>query len=108
MRKMAEEWDIHIRCPLFLTKKAVEFCESVSGQSLYSESGPLWEIFCVLDSAADCPMIGSGSPMVSRIPFEVMFGTSTIAPCLCLNLAWSTVDTDDPRPAFTVMLPEED
>jgi len=108
IQRMSDEWDICFMPPVFLTQNAIKVCEIASGCGLYAEQGPLWAIFCVLDHATDCPLLGWGSPMVTRIPFEVSFGTSTIAPCVCLNLAWSTVDTDDPQPSFTVMLPEED
>jgi hypothetical protein len=107
IKKTNEDWDLIFDAPLFLTKKAFELCESVSGRSLYTEQGPLWEILCVLDHAFDCPILGCGSPMVTRLPIEVKFGTSATAPRVCLNIAWSTLDIDDPQPAFTVMLPEE-
>jgi hypothetical protein len=108
MKKTKEDWDIVFDSPLFLTNKAVELCKSISGRSLFTEQGPLWAILWVLDSALDCPIFGCGSPMVTRFPFEVNFGTSATPLRVWLNLAWSTLDIDDPQPAFTVMLPEED
>ena len=108
IQQMREDWDIVFECPVFLTRKAIETCEIASGRSLYADTGPLWSIFCVLDHACDCPVLGRGSPTITRIPFEVSFGIGATTPCVCLNLSWSTTDIDDQRPSFTVMLPEED
>lgn len=101
---MHEQWDIIVDCPVFLTKNALQVYDIAERCC----ADVLLNIFCALDSAADCPLIGRGSPMVTRIPFQVSFGPGGTAPHVWLNLAWSTADIDDPTPSLTILMPDEE
>jgi hypothetical protein len=103
IKQMNEDWGTLIDCPVFLTKSAIEACETASGRSRYDDMGPARYIIHILDDASECILFGWGSPMVTRIPIQASFATGSVN----LNLAWSTVDVDDHRSSFTVMLPEE-
>lgn len=104
MQQMRERWSITTESPVFLRKSVIEACEIASGRSIHNDTAPLERIICALDEATECTLLGWGSPIVSRIPFEVSIRSKSV----CLNLAWSTADIDDPQSSFTVMLPQED
>jgi hypothetical protein len=102
IRQMHDDWDMLLPSYLFLTNKVIETWEIPIHGTGSDEKGRLWDIANVLDNA-----IGSWVSPLTRISFRVRFGTEGRTPIARLDIAWTTLDTDDPRPAFTVMLPEE-
>jgi hypothetical protein len=102
--KTAEE--AGIRFPVFITRNAFEHCVTVpphvTGQD---ESGRLWDVVWMLRFA-----ILRARPGVDRIPVALYVRNSDHEPARLTKLVavCSALDIDDPSPAITVMLPEED
>jgi hypothetical protein len=102
--KTAEE--AGIRFPVFITRNAFEHCvtvpPNVTGQD---ESGRLWDVVWMLRFA-----ILRARPGVDRIPVALYVRNSDHEPARLTKLVavCSALDIDDPSPAITVMLPEED
>ena len=95
-----------IRFPVFLTRSVYEtFVTVPPGVSCQDEEGRLWDIVWMLRHA-----IQRGRAGASRLPVQLYVRNSNetgpeqvqlVAECGALDFA-------DPRPAITVMLPEED
>jgi hypothetical protein len=102
--KTAEE--AGIRFPVFITRNAFEHCvtvpPNVTGQN---EAGRLWDVVWMLRFA-----ILRARPGVDRIPVALYVRNSDHEPARLTKLiaTCGAVDIDDPSPAITVMLPEED
>jgi hypothetical protein len=94
-----------IRFPVFITRTAfdayVTVPPNVSGQD---EAGRLWDILWMLRFA-----IRKAAQGQSRLPFALYVRNDNHQPKLVkLVAACGALDIDDPRPAITVMLPDED
>jgi len=94
-----------IRFPVFLTRAVFESFvavpEGVSGQD---EAGRLWDIVWMLRHA-----IRRAAPGQDRLPFALYVRNDNRGPKLVkLIAACGPLDIDDPQPAITVMLPDED
>ena len=95
-----------IRFPVFLTRTVYEkFVIVPPGVSCQDEEGRLWDIVWMLRHA-----IQQGRAGASRLPVQLYIRNSNdkgpeqvqlVAECGALGF-------DDPRPAITVLLPEED
>ena len=93
-----------ITFPVFLTRSVfdayVNVTEGVTGQD---ESGRLWDIVWMLRFA-----IKSSHPGSDRIPVELYVRNNNRAPKLVRLVATcGALDMDNPQPAITVMLPDE-
>ena len=94
-----------IRFPVFFTRTAfdayVTVPPNVSGQD---EAGRLWDVVWMLRFA-----IRKAQPGQARLPFALYVRNDNCRPRLVkLIAACGALDTDDPQPAITVMLPDED
>ena len=95
-----------IKVPVFVTAGVfwdyVDVPEGVTGQD---EKGRLWDILWMLHLA-----IRRAAAGVSRITFELFVRNSDEKPAELVTLVaeLSPMDFDDPTPAITVMLPDED
>jgi hypothetical protein len=94
------------RFPVFLTDTVyAEYVKVPEGLSCQDEDGRLWDILTMLHHA-----IRNTPEGIDRIPF--MFYVQDEegkSPALAtLHAVCSAKDIDDPSPAITVMLPEED
>jgi len=102
--KTAEE--AGIRFPVFITRGVYEHCvavpPNVTGQD---EAGRLWDVVWMLRFA-----IIRSTPGTSRLPFALYVRNSDKHPARLTKLIATAgaVDVDDPVPAITVMLPDED
>jgi hypothetical protein len=102
--KVAEE--AGIRFPVFLTRgvydKYVTVPAGVTGQD---EAGRLWDIVWMLRFA-----IIRAKPGVTRVPVALYVRNSDSHPARLVKLIATAgaVDIDDPAPAITIMLPDED
>ena len=94
-----------IRFPVFLTRsvydKFVTVPDGVAGQD---ESGRLWDIVWMLRDAIRRSRSGS-----DRIPVTLYVrNTNRSQKLVTLTAVCGPLDIDDPQPAITVMLPDED
>ena len=94
-----------IRFPVFLTRSVfdayVTVPPNVSGQDA---AGRLWDIVWMLRFA-----IRKARPGQSRLPFALYVRNDNLAPRLVNLVAMcGPLDIDDPQPAITVMMPDED
>ena len=94
-----------IRFPVFLTRAVfdsfVAVTEGVTGQD---EAGRLWDLVWMLRHA-----IRRSHPGRARVPVALYVRNDNRAPKLVkLIAACGPLDMDDPQPAITVMLPDED
>ena len=94
-----------IKFPVFLTRSVfdafVTVPPNVSGQD---EAGRLWDIVWMLRFAIDKAAQGR-----NRLPFALYVRNDNRAPRLIKLIATcGPLDMNDPQPAITVMLPDED
>jgi hypothetical protein len=94
-----------IRFPVFITRTAfdayVTVPPDVSGQD---EAGRLWDIVWMLRFAIRKAAAGQ-----DRLPFALYVRNDNRAPRLVKLIATcGALDIDDPQPAITVMMPDED
>ena len=94
-----------IRFPVFITRTAfdayVTVPPNVSGQD---EAGRLWDVVWMLRFA-----IRKAAQGHSRLPFALYVRNDNRAPRLVKLIATcGALDIDDPQPAITIMLPDED
>ena len=94
-----------IRFPVFLTRTVfdayVTIPPDVSGQD---EAGRLWDVLWMLSFAIQRTKRG-----VERLPFALYVRNDNRAPKLIKLIAVAgPLDIDDPAPAITVMMPDED
>ena len=94
-----------IRFPVFLTRAVfdayVAVPKDVTGQD---ESGRLWDIVWMLRFAIRKAQSGQ-----DRLPFALYIRNDNRRPKLVKLIAsCGALDIDDPQPAITVMLPDED
>jgi hypothetical protein len=102
--KTAEEAGISF--PVFITRGVFELCVAIPpGVSCQDEAGRLWDVVWMLRFA-----ILRARPGVQRIPVALYVRNSnTERPRLVKLIATcGPLDIDDPQPAITVMLPDED
>jgi hypothetical protein len=102
--KTAEE--AGIRFPVFITRAAFDHCVAVpAGVTCQDEAGRLWDVVWMLRFA-----ILRARPGADRIPVALYVRNSDHErPRLTKLIAvCSALDIDDPSPAITVMLPDED
>ncbi len=95
-----------ISFPVFLTRGVFEqFVAVPAGVTCQDEAGRLWDVVWMLRLA-----IMRARPGVQRIPVALYVRNSnTERPRLVKLIATcGPLDIDDPRPAITVMLPDED
>jgi hypothetical protein len=95
-----------IKFPVFLTRSVFEQFVSVPpGVTCQDEAGRLWDVVQMLRYA-----IRRGSADMARLPFELYVRNSNEeSPELVQLMAeCAPLDFDDPRPAITIMLPDED
>ncbi len=94
-----------IRFPVFLTRSVYyQFVTVPDGVAGQDESGRLWDIVWMLRDAIRRSRSGS-----DRIPVT-LYVRNTKRPPKLVNLmaVCGPLDIDDPQPAITVMLPDED
>jgi hypothetical protein len=94
-----------IRFPVFITRTAfdayVTVPPDVTGQD---EAGRLWHVVWMLRFA-----IRKAQPGQARLPFALYVRNDNCAARLIKLIAHcGPLDIDDPRPAITVMMPDED
>src|SRR5882672_8227864 len=94
-----------IRFPVFITRAVydafVTVPPDVAGQD---EAGRLWDIVWMLRFA-----IRKAQPGKTRLPFALYVRNDNRRPRLVKLVAMcGPFDMDDPRPAITVMMPDED
>ena len=94
-----------IRFPVFITRTAfdayVTVPPNVSGQD---EAGRLWDVVWMLRFAIRKAAAGQ-----DRLPFALYVRNDNRAPRLVkLISTCGALDIDDPQPAITVMMPDED
>ncbi len=94
-----------IRFPVFITRTAfdayVTVPPNVSGQD---EAGRLWDVVWMLRFAIRKAVSGQ-----SRLPFALYVRNDNRAAKLVKLVAMcGALDIDDPQPAITIMLPDED
>ncbi len=95
-----------IRFPVFITRGVYEKCVAVPpGVTGHDETGRLWDVVWMLRFA-----IIRSTPGTSRLPFALYVRNSDQHPDRLTKLIATAgaVDVDDPAPAITVMLPDED
>jgi hypothetical protein len=94
-----------IRFPVFLTRTVydayVTVPQDVTGQD---EAGRLWDIMTLLRHA-----IRKSQPGQTRLPFALYVRNDNRRPLLVKLIATcGALDVDDPRPALTIAMPDED
>jgi hypothetical protein len=94
-----------IRFPVFLTRAVFDACVAVpDGVSGQDEAGRLWDIIWLLRIA-----IQRSRPGCDRLPFALYVRNDNRAARLVKLIATcGPLDMDDPQPAITVTLPDED
>ena len=94
-----------IRFPVFLTRTVYDSFVSVPpGVSAQDEAGRLWDIVWMLRFA-----ILRARPGCERLPVALYVRNDNRKPRLIKLIATcGPLDIDDPQPAITVMLPDED
>jgi hypothetical protein len=101
--KVAEE--AGIRFPVFLTRGVYDsFVRVPPGITGQDEAGRLWDVVWMLRFAIRKAQSGQ-----ARLPFALYVRNDNKAPRLIKLVAMSgALDIDDPQPAITIMLPDED
>ena len=101
--KVAQE--AGIRFPVFLTRAVYDSFVSVPpGVTGQDEAGRLWDIVWMLRFAIRKAQSGQG-----RLPFALYVRNDNKSPRLIKLVAMcGALDIDDPQPAITIMLPDED
>jgi hypothetical protein len=101
--KVAEE--AGIRFPVFLTSAVYDsFVRVPPGVTGQDEAGRLWDVVWMLRFAIRKAQHGQ-----ARLPFALYVRNDNKAPRLIKLVAMcGPLDIDDPRPAITIMLPDED
>jgi hypothetical protein len=101
--KVAEE--AGIRFPVFLTRAVYDsFVRVPPGVTGQDEAGRLWDVVWMLRFAIRNAQHGQ-----ARLPFALYVRNDNKAPRLIKLVAMcGPLDIDDPRPAITIMLPDED
>jgi hypothetical protein len=94
-----------IRFPVFLTRTVydayVTVPQDVTGQD---EAGRLWDVIWMLRFA-----VLKGRPGQSRLPFALYVRNDNRRPRLVKLIATcSALDVDNPQPALTIAMPDED
>src|SRR5512146_652356 len=95
-----------IRFPVFITRGVYEQCVAVPpGVTGQDEAGRLWDVVWMLRFA-----IIRSQPGTSRLTVALYVRNSDSHPARLTKLIATAgaVDVDDPAPAITVMLPDED
>jgi hypothetical protein len=95
-----------IRFPVFITRGVYEQCVAVPpGVTGQDEAGRLWDVVWMLRFA-----IIRSQPGTSRLTVALYVRNSDKQPARLTKLIATAgaVDVDDPAPAITVMLPDED
>lgn len=94
-----------IRFPVFITRTVYETYVTVPlGVTGQDEAGRLWDIVWMLRYA-----IQQSRPGVDRIPVALYVRNDNVRSRLVKLIATcSALDIDDPQPAITVMMPDED
>src|SRR5512137_2613830 len=95
-----------IRFPVFITRGVYEQCVAVPpGVTGQDEAGRLWDVVWMLRFA-----IIRSQPGTSRLTVALYVRNSDTKPPRLVKLIATAgaVDIDDPAPAITVMLPDED
>ena len=95
-----------IRFPVFITRGVFELCVAVPPNvSCQDEAGRLWDVVWMLRFA-----ILRARPEVQRIPVALYVRNSDTERARLVKLIATVgpLDIDDPQPAITVMLPDED
>ena len=101
--KIAQE--AGVRFPVFLTRAVYDSFVSVPpGVTGQDEAGRLWDIVWMLRFAIRKAQTGQ-----ARLPFALYVRNDNRAPRLIKLIArCGALDIDDPQPAITIMLPDED
>ena len=101
--KVAEE--AGIRFPVFLTRAVFDsFVAVPAGVTGQDEAGRLWDVVWMLRFAIRKAQTGQ-----ARLPFALYVRNDNHRPRLVKLVAMcGPLDIDDPAPAITVMLPDED
>jgi len=100
-----------IRFPVFLTRAVYDrFVTVPPGISCQDEAGRLWDIVWMTRFAIMRMRAGRRSePVASRLPVALYVRNDNTAPRLVKLIAsCGPLDIDDPQPAITIMLPDED
>ncbi len=95
-----------IRFPVFITRGVYEQCVAVPpGVTGQDEAGRLWDVVWMLRFA-----IIRSKPGVNRLTVALYVRDSDSHPARLTKLIATAgaVDIDDPAPALTIMLPDED
>jgi hypothetical protein len=94
-----------IRFPVFLTRAVYDsFVTVPPGVTGQDEAGRLWDVVWMLRFA-----VRKAQPGQARLPFALYVRNDNHRPRLVKLIAWcGPLDLDDPQPAITVMLPDED
>jgi hypothetical protein len=95
-----------IKFPVFITRGVFELCVAVPpGVSCQDESGRLWDVVWMLRFAILRSRTGAW-----RVPVALYVRNSDTERARLVKLIAQIgpLDIDDPSPAITVMLPEED
>ena len=95
-----------IRFPVFITRGVYETCVAVPpGVTGQDEAGRLWDVLWLLRFA-----IIRSQPGTSRLTVALYVRNSDSHPARLTKLIATAgaVDIDDPAPAITVLLPDED
>src|SRR5512137_2501512 len=95
-----------IRFPVFITRGVYEQCVAVPpGVTGQDEAGRLWDVVWMLRFA-----IMRSQPGATRLTVALYVRNSDAHPARLTKLIATAgaVDIDDPAPAITVMLPDED
>lgn len=99
-----------IRFAVFLTRTVFDaFVTVPPGVTAQDETGRLWDIVWMLRFAIRRSLPGAmGSATCTRLPFALYVRNDNQPPRLVKLVATcGPLDTDDPRPAITVMMPDE-
>ena len=101
--KVAQE--AGIRFPVFLTRAVYDsFALIPPGVTGQDEAGRLWDVVWMLRFAIRKAQRGQ-----ARLPFALYVRNDNKAPRLIKLVAMcGALDIDDPQPAITIMLPDED
>lgn len=94
-----------IRFPVFLTRTVYDsFVTVPEGVTAQDEAGRLWDIVWMLRFA-----IRKARPGANRLPFALYVrNDNRKARLVKLIVTCGPLDIDDPQPAITVMMPDED
>ena len=93
-----------IRFPVFLTRTVYDHFVTVpEGVTAQDEAGRLWDIVWMLRFA-----IMRSRPGCDRLPVALYVRNDNRAKLVKLIATCGALDIDDPQPAITVMMPDED